>query len=487
MEELRNRMLDVPPRWFIVLFLALIINACAFSRPLPVEQQEINPSYRYKVPQVDRDGWQTQSLEAAGIRQQPLAALVSRIRDKTFPRVYSVLIVKDGNLVFEEYFAGHHRYQFYEMHSVSKSVTSILVGIAVDQGMIAVNDPVHTHFDDYHGLEWIDKPYPITIENLLTMAHGTDWDERSRPLSNPKNSIRAMTDGDDWLPFILNHKLVEPPGTRFNYAGGMTVLLGEIVSRASGMDLGQFSERHLFHPMGIYMEGWHRSRLGVVNCQGGLYLRPRDMAKIGQLMLDKGVWQGKRIVSEKWVQASLTKRVTAEYGWGYGYQWRLGQAIIDDQLIDLFFASGRGGQHIFVVPDLRLVTVFTAQPIDNSGGHNRNFIMMADYVLPTVTSTATPMSFSMETSKLSRYAGRYRHLETGEEATVTAGVSGISVWPAFWWRIPASPIGPNRFIGYSGRTGHLYFKFLSDEAKQPERFEARFLFGKRVYERIQQP
>jgi CubicO group peptidase (beta-lactamase class C family) len=480
-------MLDVPTRWFIVLFMALIINACALSKPLPVDQQEINPSYRYKVPQVDRDGWKTQSLEAAGIRQQPLAALVSRISDKTFPRVYSVLIVKDGKLVFEEYFAGHHRFQFYEMHSVSKSVTSILVGIAVDQGLIAVNDPVHTYFDDYHGLEWIDKPYPITIENLLTMAHGTDWDERSRPLSDPKNSIRAMTDGDDWLPFILNHKLVEPPGTRFNYAGGMTVLLGEIVSRASGMDLGEFSERHLFHPMGIYMEGWHRSRLGVVNCQGGLYLRPRDMAKIGQLMLDKGVWQGNRIVSEEWVNASLNKRVMAEYGYGYGYQWRSGQAVIDDQLVDLFFASGRGGQHIFVVPDYSLVAVFTAQPIDNSGGYNRNFIMMADYVLPAVTGTTTPKSVPMEASKLSRYTGRYRHLETGEDATVTIGAAGISVWPAFWWRIPVSPIGPNRFIGYSGRTGHLYFKFFTDEAKQPERFEARFLLGKRVYERIQQP
>jgi hypothetical protein len=187
------------------------------------------------------------------------------------------------------------------------------------------------------------------------------------------------------------------------------------------------------------------------------------------------------------VQASLTKRVTAEYGWGYGYQWRLGQAVIGDQLVDLFFASGRGGQHIFVVPELRLVAVFTAQPIDNPGGHNRNFIMMEDYVLPAVTGLATPKSLSMKSGQLSRYAGRYRHPETGEEATVTIGVAGISVWPAFWWRIPASPIGPNRFIGYSGRTGRLYFKFLSDEAKQPERFEARFLFGKRVYERIQPP
>ena len=130
----------------------------------------------------------------------------------------------------------------------------------------------------------------------------------------------------------------------------MTVLLGEIVSRASGQDLGDFAERYLFQPLGIHIEGWHRSRQGIVNAQGGLFLRPRDMAKIGQLMLDKGTWQGNRIVSEAWVEATLQNRVNAEFGWGYGYQWRLGQALIGDQLIDLFFAAGRGGQHIIVVP-----------------------------------------------------------------------------------------------------------------------------------------
>ena len=148
MFDLNRKINTVYPGWFVGLILTLVLNACAFSMPLPVEKQGIDPSYRYEVPQVDQDGWKTQSLEAAGIRQQPLAALVSRIRDKTFPRVYSVLIVKDGKLVFEEYFAGHHRYQFYEMHSVSKSVTSILVGISVDRGLIGVDDPVHTYFDD---------------------------------------------------------------------------------------------------------------------------------------------------------------------------------------------------------------------------------------------------------------------------------------------------------------------------------------------------
>ena len=487
MTKFSNKMDTMPSSWVIGSCLILILSACAFSRPLPVEKQAIDSSYRYNVPPIDRDGWQTQSLDAVGIRQQPLAALVSRIRDKTFPRVYSVLLVKDGKLVFEEYFAGRHRFQAHAMHSVSKSVTSILVGIAVDQGLIHLNDQVHAYFDDYHGLEWIDRPYPITIQNLLTMAHGTDWDERSRPLSDPKNSIRAMTDGDDWLPFILDHKLIEPPGTRFNYAGGMTVLLGEIVSRASGLDLGGFAERYVFHPMGIYIEGWHRSRRGVVNCQGGLYLRPRDMAKIGQLMLDKGVWQGHRIVSQKWVAASLNNRITAEYGWGYGYQWRLGQAIIGDRLVDLFFASGRGGQHIFVVPEQRLVAVFTAQPIDNSGGYNRNFIMMADYVLPAVSGAATPAPVRMDTGQLSRYVGRYRHQETGEAARVSLAPSGLSVWPSFYWYIPVSAVGPGKFIGYSNRIGHLQVIFAPGDSKPADRLVARFLFGHRVYERIRPP
>jgi len=145
------------------------------SRPLPLEKQDIDRAYHYAVPPIDRDGWQTQSLGDAGIPLRPLAALVSRIRDNTFPRVYSVVLVKDGKLVFEEYFAGHHRYQFYQMHSVSKSVTSILVGITVDQGLIEVDDPVHTYFDDYRGLEWIDRPYEIAIRDLLTMAHGTRY------------------------------------------------------------------------------------------------------------------------------------------------------------------------------------------------------------------------------------------------------------------------------------------------------------------------
>jgi CubicO group peptidase (beta-lactamase class C family) len=448
-----------------------------------VDRQVVDATYRYTAPPQDNDGWPTTTLEAVGVDRQPLAALVSRIRDNTFPRVYSVLLVKDGKLVFEEYFAGRHRFKAHAMHSVSKSITAILVGIAADQGLVSPDDPVHRFFPDYRGLEWIDRPYEITVRDLLTMAHGTDWDERSRSLNDPKNSIRAMINSEDWLKFVLGHKQVEPPGQRFNYAGGMTVLLGEIVGRTSGRDLGDFAERHLFQPMGINIEGWHRSRLGVVNAQGGLLLRPRDMAKIGQMMLDKGTWQGNRIVSEAWVEASLENRVTAENGWGYSYQWRLGRAPIGDRLVELFFAAGRGGQHIIVVPSLRLVGVFTAQPIDNRGGHNRNLIMMSDYVLPAVTGAAAPRRASADAGALAGYAGRYRHRDTGHEVTVTIDGTALSVSPSFWLRIPFTPIGSGRFIGYWDWAGHLRARFLPGDGTEADMIEVRYLFGERIYER----
>ncbi len=476
---------SVSAAWTALLLTPLLLlpGACTTSPPPPVDRQVVDGAYRYRAPLRDNDGWPTATLDAVGVAHHPLAALVSRIRDKTFPRVYSVLLVKDGKLVFEEYFDGRHRFQAHPLHSVSKSVTSILVGIAVDQGLIGVDDPIYSYFDDYRGLEWIDRSYEITIRDLLAMAHGTDWDERSRPLGDPENSIRAMTSSEDWLEFVLGHKLVEPPGRRFNYAGGMTVLLGEIVSRTSGRDLGDFAERYLFQPMGINIEGWHRSRLGVVNAQGGLLLRPRDMAKIGQMMLDKGTWQGNRIVSEAWVEASLQNRVSAENGWGYGYQWRLGRAPIGDRLVELFFAAGRGGQHIIVVPSLRLVGVFTAQPIDNRGGHERNLIMMSDYVLPAVTGVAAPRRAAADAGARAGYAGRYRHRDTGHEVTVTVDGAGFSVAPSFWLRIPFAPIGSGSFIGYWDWTGHLRARFLPGDRTGPDLLEVRYLFGERIYER----
>jgi hypothetical protein len=154
-------------------------------------------------------------------------------------------------------------------------------------------------------------------------------------------------------------------------------------------------------------------------------------------------------------------------------------------LIDLFFAAGRGGQHIIVVPYQRLVAVFTTQPIDNPGGENRNLIMMSDYILPAVTGAVAPRFALTDAGELARYAGHYRHNDTSHEVTVAIDGSGLSISPSFWWRIPVSPIGSETFIGYSDRIGQLHARFLFGDGTNADSFVARFLFGKRIYERIE--
>lgn len=316
------------------------------------------------------------------------------------------------------------------------------------------------------------------------MSHGTNWDERSRPLSDPANSIRAMINSDDWLRFTLSHRLVEPPGQRFNYAGGMTVLLGEMVHRASGRDLADYAQRRLFQPLDIWMKYWHRSDFGIVNAQGGLMLRPRDMAKIGQLVLNKGSWSGDRIVSEKWLLSALQRHVDAEFGWGYGYQWRLGQAPVGDQLIDVFFASGRGGQSIIVFPALDLVVVFTAQPKNNRGGGLRNYTMTLDYVLPAVTGVMPPSPIPVDSEKLERYVGRYRHSETGHEVTVSVERNQLMVQASAWQRTAFVAVAPDSFSGYWGNMGSIRAHFTPAGANKAQRVTARLMFGKRIYERV---
>lgn len=213
-------------------------------------------------------------------------------------------------------------------------------------------------------------------------------------------------------------------------------------------------------------------------------LRPRDMAKIGQLILNTGSWNGKRIVSEMWVRSALQHHMSAEFGWGYGYQWRAGQAPVGDQLIDVFFAWGRGGQNIFVFPTLDVVVVFTAQPIDNRGGGFRNYTMTLDYVLPAVTGVMPPSPTSIDPEKLKRYAGRYRHSETGHEVTVAVESDRLVVQPSVWQRVAFVPVAPDSFSGYWENVGSIRVQFTPARADKAQRLSARFMFGKRIYERV---
>ena len=367
-----------------VALVALPLAGCALQHPrLDAGGQPVT-RYAYTVPEQTDDGWETASLAAVGIEEEPITRMVEGILTGDFPNIHSLLLVKDGKLVLEEYFYGYDRARLHELHSVSKSVTALLIGIAVDQGLIADLDrPAYAYFPGYWGTPWVAEQYDITIRHLLTMSAGLAWDESSHPYDDPRNSIVAMLRSDDWLRYVLARPRAEAPGRRYNYNGGLTLLLGAILRHASGLPADKFAETHLFGPLGIAAYHWSRHPDGTIGTPGGLSLRPRDLAKIGAVMLNGGLWQGRRIVSQDWVAAATKVQIEiVPGGWGYGYQWYRIDTEHCGRPIEAFAAIGRGGQYIVAAPELDQMAVFTSQPYNNTERLMLPLRLLTDFVLP---------------------------------------------------------------------------------------------------------
>jgi len=350
----------------------------------------------YPVPEGAKDEWETASPGDVGLDTNLLAELFGRINDHTYKNIHSVLIVKNGKLLVEKYYPGQNsegrpqaftRDTLHEMHSATKSVNSILVGIAIDQHLIrGVDEKISNFFPEYSDLFTNKEKDLIRLKDLLSMTAGLSWDEWTHPYTDPRNDAAAMAGRADFFRYVLDRPMETPPGTRFVYNSGISLMLGEILYKASGLKADQFAGRHLFEPLGITNYYWQKAPNGVVNTLGGLSLRPRDMAKIGCLILNGGRWQGKQIVSEKWVAASTRRQVGAGQlparflADNYGYQWWLGSFHVAGQVVESFSARGRGGQFIIVFPTLQIVAVFTGwndndlmrQPLD----------MLQRYILP---------------------------------------------------------------------------------------------------------
>ena len=264
--------------------------------------------------QVD-SGWSTGSLSNAGINSDLIGKLLTQIRNGTYKNIHSILIVKDGKLVIEEYFPGqeedgrHRAYRadtLHGIHSATKSINSILIGIAIDQKLIrGVDEKISTFFPEHADLFADGKRDAICLKHLLSMTAGLSWDEWTNSYSDPRNDHVAMNRSKDPVRYTLERPIVSAPGTRFVYSSGISIVLGEIIYKASGSRPDKFAERHLFGPLGISDYSWLKYPNGVVQTGGGLSLRPRDMAKIGYLVLQGGRWHGKQIVSERWLEESL--------------------------------------------------------------------------------------------------------------------------------------------------------------------------------------
>ena len=279
-------------------------------------------------------------------------ALAGIIEDVTRQGIHlhSLLVVRHGNIVAEAYFYPYRPGIKHEQWSITKSVTSAAAGVAVGKGLLRIDQPILPLLSGYNIANPDPRKQAITVENLLTMTAGFAWDETSQPYGSAGNDETQMYNSPNWVQYVLDRPMAATPGTQFNYSSGTVHLLSAVIQKVTMTSTLSFAQANLFGPLGIKDVSWLEAPLKVTSGGIGLWLTPRDMAKIGYLFLRDGVWDGKRILPAGWVKASTTAHTAGEGG--FGYQWRLNS-------FGGFQAIGWGSQMIGVLPRQDLVVVVT--------------------------------------------------------------------------------------------------------------------------------
>lgn len=325
-------------------------------------------------PPAGADGWAVATPQSVGLDADRLCALVPWVEGWKDSDIHAVLVARHGKLVFEQYFTGadehwgrplgntaHSRDQMHDARSVTKSVVALVLGIALDRGLVKGNldTPVFDLLPQYADLR-IPEKAKITLRHLLTMSAGLKWDE-DIPYGEPGNSETEMDRAPDPARFVLAQDVVAPAGEVYDYSGGCTVLIQAILKQSTGKPLDVLAHELLFAPLGIDQVEWVRyPATGEPVAASGLRLLPRDFAKIGQLVLAHGAWQGKQVAPASFVEQATTPHINGRQLYFYGYQFWLGRSFIHGHEVDWSAAVGLGGQRIYVVPALDLVAIVNA-------------------------------------------------------------------------------------------------------------------------------
>jgi CubicO group peptidase (beta-lactamase class C family) len=315
--------------------------------------------------------------------------MMNRVLSQQYVNMHSILIAKENKLVVESYFAGKPIYGDFRpwnsntrhnLHSVTKSFVSALVGLAMEKKGFGLDAELLDFFPEHPDLVGDERKKQITLAHALSMSSGLAWDEWSVSYDNPVNSHAQMYDNGDWIGYVLSRPMAAEPGQVFVYNSGLSITLGGVVKSATGQSVEEFCNEHLFRPLGILSYSWHTSSNGTYQTGGGLSLRPRDMLKFGLLFLNDGKWQGEQIINAAWTRESTKQQGPRQ---DYTYHWWLSNYQVQGQSIDAFFAGGRGGQYIVVFRELDMVVVFTAGN-DNSLASSQPREMLVQFILPAI-------------------------------------------------------------------------------------------------------
>lgn len=302
--------------------------------------------------------------------------------------IKSLLILKNNKLIVEEYFYGYSRNDLQQFRSCTKSVTSLLLGIALDHHKhIDIERPIFSFFPEYDSLKSEGRE-EITLENVLTMTAGLEWDDY------PAEMFRT----DDCFQYILSQPMASIPGEKFNYNSGCSVLLGGGIKFLETKPALEFAKEFLFTPMSITNYIWESHNNDILRCGEGLSLGPRDMAKIGLLVLNDGKWQDKQIVSKEWIRESTKPHVPESQFFDYGYQWWHHSKnnlqwwkepnTVSPKEHDLITALGHGGQYIMIIRDLNLVIVTTSSDFESGKMARSKIPMVIEKIIPIFKDTS---------------------------------------------------------------------------------------------------
>lgn len=352
----------------ILILISSLISSCSSF------------NYTYQIPSDINDGIIPSTIKDVDIDSLRLVDLVRAINHEEFINVHSVLISRKNKLVFEEYFNGNSLLTKHDLRSAAKSITSALVGIAIDKGMIkSVEDRVLELYNFYSFINnWDKRKDTLKVKDLLTMSAGFDC---GNIMDGNSNCAKAY-EMNDPFKFILDLPMINEPGKKFSYHDGLTLLVSGIIGSRSKMSTNDFKEKYLY------------SKLGIVKDSVTSWISSRDMMKFGLLYLNKGVWNGERLISEEWIEKSTKTHIKNpnQYMDGYGYYWWVKTFEINNKKYDSYFAAGNGGQYIYIIPKEELVVVLTG---GNYVGFNSTpsfkvrsqpYFILANYILPALNN-----------------------------------------------------------------------------------------------------
>ena len=352
------------------------------------------PSLQNPAPPDLADGWPVSAPTCLDMDAAVLHGIGPHFDAWKEARVHAVVVARRGTLVYERYFVGEdwrwmqklgtvafNASVRHDIRSISKSVTSLMFGIARARGWVGELDtPVIDCLPQYADLRtpgW----QSVTLAHLLTMSVGLDWNEKLA-WDNPANNERGLDDAADPYRYVLERPTATAPGRFFQYCGGAPTLLQGIMQTASDKALDVIARENLFEPLGIDDVEWIRFPNGDAKGFGGLRLRARDLAKIGQLILDRGSWNGRQVIPAEWIAESTAAHINGADIFFYGYQWWLGRNLVDRREITWVAGLGHGGQRLYIIPAFDLVVAVYAGSYSSTSLVGE--IVLKNYVFPAI-------------------------------------------------------------------------------------------------------